>query len=358
MMIHARASSLLPTCLALLLAAAGPARAHMRPGPPVPAAPEPRVTVEKVGEGAWCLFGQGGNLGVVATPGSLLVVDTQYEPIAPELLEAIRRLSDAPIRFVVNTHFHIDHTGGNGVFVREAPKAALVAHQEVRRRLYHGHEAWLREFPGRIQAIDAILGGGRELGGRYRSLLEKAVGFLRRRLEESRAFDPDKVVAPTVGFEHALRLYPGGEEVVLFHEGPGHTDGDSWVWIPGRNVLHMGDLFWNGHYPLIDVDAGGASEGWLKNLDAALAILPGDARVIAGHGQVGGRQELEHFRSYLRDLRAAVAGAMASGRSLEQAVEEIRLDGYDDLKSGFMSLEANIAQVWQEMGGSLESPGS
>jgi glyoxylase-like metal-dependent hydrolase (beta-lactamase superfamily II) len=347
--------ALLPAAIAILLIQPSPASAHSgaaSAGPAVPDAPEPRVKVEKVGEGSWCLFGQGGNVGVVVTPSSVLVVDTQYAPIAPELLAEIRRLSPAPIEYVVNTHFHEDHTGGNAVMVREAPSARIVGHENVRRSMYGNPPRWAGEFPSRIARLDAALTGGAAVTDGYRSAIEGVLTRLRRRLDAAVAFDPASVTPPAISYGGSMRLFPGGEEIVLIHEAPGHTDGDSIVWVPSRNVVHMGDLFWNGIYPFIDVDGGGGSEGWIRNLDAILAMIPPDARVIAGHGPVGGPAELRRFRSYLADLRSAVGKAIAEGRTLDQAIAEIRLDGYEEIKASFMNLSLNIHQVWLEMGGS------
>jgi len=312
----------------------------------VPAAPDPTVRVEKVAENTWCLFGKGGNVGVVVTPGAVLAVDTQYEDIAPALLAEISKLSPAPLKYVVNTHFHGDHTGGNRIF---AAQADLIGHENVRRRLYEGQGEWVRSLPGRILFTESLLGGANALGEKARGSVQGALDFLKRRLEEAKRFDAATVVAPSVLYQDRLRVYLGDEEVEIFHLAPGHTDGDSVVYLPRRGVVHMGDLFWNGGFPFIDVDGGGSSEGWIRTLDTVLARVPPETRVIAGHGPVGGPAELRSFRSYLADLHEAVAAARKKGQTLSTALEEIRLESHADLTPGFQSLQSNILQVWEEL---------
>jgi glyoxylase-like metal-dependent hydrolase (beta-lactamase superfamily II) len=335
---------ILPLVTALLLVLAIlPAEAHMSPAPAPP--PGPDFKVEKVAEGTYCLFGRGGNIGVVITSAAVLIVDTQFEAIAPGVKAEIEKLSSAPLRYVVNTHFHGDHVGGNGAF---AQVAEIVGHENVRRNLYQAPQRWAAALPARIGRMEQEIGRDRPLGEAYREMLERTVGFLKSRLEGARAFDPGKVVAPSLVFQRSLRLYLGGEEVVIFHTAPGHTDGDSVVYLPGRKVVHMGDLLFNGIFPFIDLDGGGSSEGWIRNLDAVLERVPADTRFIAGHGAVAGIAELKRLRDYFSDLRGAVGAAVARGRTLEEAVEEIRLDEYAEFDSSWMSLPLNIHQVWQE----------
>ncbi len=326
---------------------ASAAAAHVgAPLAQVPAAPDPSVRAERVAENTWCLFGKGGNVGVVVTPGALLAVDTQYEDIAPALLAEIRKLSPAPLKYVVNTHYHGDHIGGNRVF---AAQSDLIGHENVRRRLYEGPAEWVRSLPGRILFTESLLGGAGPLGEKTRGAVQGALDFLKRRLEGAKSFDPATVVAPSVLYDDRLRVYLGDEEIEIFHVAPGHTDGDSVVYLPRRGVLHMGDLFWNGGFPFIDVDGGGSSGGWIRTLDAVLARVPPETRVIAGHGPVGGPAELRSFRSYLADLHEAVAAARKKGQTLPAALEEIRLESHAGLTPGFQSLQSNILQVWEEL---------
>lgn len=338
--------------LVLALAAPAPLFAHM--GPPekpeaqTPQPEKPRLTLQQIGEGAYCLYGQGGNIGIVVTPSAVLMVDTQFAALAPSIAEEIRKLSPAAIRYVVNTHHHFDHTGGNRYFAKIAD---IVGHENVRARLYSGPAFAQATYPGRIKEFESLLGSGRPMDPGYKKVIEGRVQLYKAFLGATEGFKPEEVAAPSITYQDSMRLYLGDEEVQILHVAPGHTDGDSIVYFPKRKVVHMGDVFVNQSFPFIDIDGGGSSQGWLKTLDAVLEKLPADTRVIPGHGEAAGVVELKRFRSYMNDLRAAVSGAIASGKSLEEAVRDIRLDNYADMKPGFMSLPQNVDQVWQEMGG-------
>jgi glyoxylase-like metal-dependent hydrolase (beta-lactamase superfamily II) len=232
--------------------------AHDRP--PAPAAAPAAGDVhklEKVGAHTWCIFGQGGNIGLVVTKTHAVLIDDQFEKLAPGLLTAIKSVTPNPIRYLVNTHFHPDHTGANAALEKQVE--VIVAHANVRARM------------------------------KTAGLPEVAFGE-----------DNPKTRAQ-------LTLYPDGEPVVLVHVGPAHTDGDLFVWLPEEKVLHMGDLFFSGLLPYIDVSSGGSLAGYLQNLDAALAVATPDAKVIPGHGPVSDMRGLGHFRDFLRAVEAHVA---------------------------------------------------
>jgi glyoxylase-like metal-dependent hydrolase (beta-lactamase superfamily II) len=335
---------------AALAAAPVAALAHMGP-PPAPPPPEPeppKIRVQPIAEGAYCLYGRGGNIGVVAAPQAVFMVDTQFEALAPAIEDEIRKLSPAAVRWVVDTHHHFDHVGGNRHFARTAD---VIGHENVRARLYSLPVWQQANLPGIIADLEARLSGGGPLAAPYRGVLEGRVRLYKAFLESARGFKPEEVSAPAVTYADRMKIFLGEEEVEIFHVAAGHTDGDSIVYFPRRKVVHMGDLFVNGVHPFIDLEGGGSSAGWIQNLDAVLEKLPEDARVIPGHGEAAGVAELRRFRAYLGDLREAVSAALRAGKSLEQAVAEIRLEPYADLKPGFMSLQQNVDQVWREMGG-------
>jgi cyclase len=327
-----------------------PLLAHMGPPDKPAAAPpeKPTLRVEPVGEGAYCLYGQGGNIGIVVTPSSVVMVDTQFEALAPAIADEIRKLSPAAIRYVIDTHYHFDHTGGNKYFAKIAD---VVGQENVRARLYSGPVFAQANFPGRIKEFESLLSSGKPMEAAYRKVIEGRVGLYKAMLQASEGFKPEEVAAPTITYQDSMKLYLGDEEVQIFHVAPGHTDGDSIVYFPKRKVVHMGDDFVNQTYPFIDVDGGGSSQGWLKTLDVVLDKLPADTRVIPGHGPSAGVVELKRFRAYMNDLRAAVSAAIARGSSLETAVRDIKLDGYADMNAQFMTLQQNVDQVWTEMGG-------
>lgn len=251
------------TVLALL---AGPSLlAHPRHRLAATAAEEQAIhRVERLSDHAFVIYGQGGNVGLFVTESHAVLVDDQFERLAPGLLKAIRSVTDKPIRYLVNTHAHPDHVGAN--LVLEKQVMAIVAHANVRRRMV---------------VAQAKLEPARQGG-----LPELAFG------EED----------PRV--RGRLDIHLGKAEFHLLHMLPGHTDGDILVGFPAERVIHMGDLFFNGILPYIDTTNGGSFEGLVEQIGQVAAWLPDDARVIPGHGPVCGKKELVRYRDFLRAVQA------------------------------------------------------
>ena len=224
------------------------------------------------------LQGAGGNIGVSVGPDGLLIVDDDYAPLVEKVRAALRTLGKGRLAYVLNTHLHSDHTGGNEVLGREA---AIVAHAAVRERLS-------KERTRRGQTLPPA----------------------------------PKQALPVITFTQGLSLWFNGEEVRLTHLPTGHTDGDSTVLFVGSNVLHMGDHFFVDRFPVIDLETGGNVEGYLRNVEGVLATLPPDVRIIPGHGALAGRAELERFVAMLRETISLVRQKKAAGRTLEQVKAE------------------------------------
>lgn len=238
--------------------------------------------VERVAEGVYCIFGQGGNIGLVVTERHALLIDDQFERLVPGLLEAVRSVTDKPIKYLVNTHAHPDHVGGNVVLEKQV--TAIIAHATVRNRMLTAQAN-----------LDAARRGG---------LPELALGS-----EDSK--------------ERArLNIHLGGTEVHLLHLGPGHTDGDVIVGIPAALVLHMGDLFFLGMLPFVDLGNGGSFEGLLAQVVSVATWLPEGARIIPGHGPVCGKKELLRYRDFLQALQThAKANPGKDGAALASAFD-------------------------------------
>ncbi|MBI4168337.1 MAG: MBL fold metallo-hydrolase, partial [Acidobacteria bacterium] len=264
---------LLSTCLVstCLVVSSGPAFAHAGAAFAAQDAPAPTFKVEKLTDRAYCLFGSGGNVGILVTGAGVLVIDDQYENVAPGIVDQIRALTDRPIRYLVNTHYHADHTGGNAVFARFAE---IIAHDNVRPRLLDYPETIRRTFPGRLKVVEAEIASLKDAADPYGLSLEKDLGLLKFFLEAAEGFRLEKAAPPGITYDGRLRLHLGGQEVEIFHVGPGHTDGDSLVFFRREKVLHMGDLFFNGMYPFIDSLGGGSSRGYIENIDRALQSVP------------------------------------------------------------------------------------
>lgn len=256
------------------------------------------VTATAVQGSVHMLEGAGGNIGVSVGSDGTLIVDNQFLPLAERIVAAIAGVGGALPSFVLNTHFHGDHTGGNPFFGRSG---VILAHDNVRVRL---------------------AGSG-----------VPAVGL------------------PTITYNDRLRLHFNGDEIDVVHLPRGHTDGDSLVWFKNSGVAHMGDHFFNGRFPFVDVLGGGSVDGLLDNLRQAIDMLPGDTRVIPGHGPLAGIADIETAIEVIEASQAVVRKAVAAG-----TLEALKRDGFGrwgEWGSGFISEERWIAIVVQsdEQGG-------
>jgi glyoxylase-like metal-dependent hydrolase (beta-lactamase superfamily II) len=329
----------------LLFAVALPAFAHSG-APPDPSQPPPTFTLEKVSDRVYCLFGQGGNVGFLVTDAGVLVVDDQYETIARGIVDQIRTVTDKPIRYLVNTHYHGDHTGGNVVFIKFAE---IIAHDTVRPRLLEYPETVKRIFPEKIKSIEAQMAAIKDPNDPWRMALDKDLGLAKFFLDASSGFNLETAAPPGLTYDGHVKVWIGGQEVQIFHVAPGHTDGDSIVFFRNEKVLHMGDLLFNGTYPFIDAMAGGSAKGYIENIDYAIAHVPSDTKVIAGHGPVGDIRALKRARDFLSDLRAEVEKAFRAGMSKADAVRAIRMESYPDIKPGFRVLGNDIDVIYDEV---------
>lgn len=261
-----------PAAFAALLALASlPLAAHARHQ--APATPAKVHRVEKLDDRLYCIFGEGGNIGLVLTDTHAVLIDDQFERLAPGLLEAIRSVTSKPIKYLVNTHHHGDHTGANVVLEKQV--TAIVAHSNVRRRL---------------ETSQAKLEPAKRGG-----LPELAFGWP----------DPKQ--------RAYLAIHLGGVEIHLAHFGPGHTDGDVLVGIPALKFMHLGDIFFNGSLPYIDTAAGGSLAGLLANVETVLSFLPEGSKLIPGHGPVGTHKDLVRYRDFLKAVQTHVKANPGKG---------------------------------------------
>lgn len=238
-----------------------------------------RVSTVRVAGGVYMLMGAGGNIGVSVGDNGVFLVDDQYAPLTPKIVAAVKALRDEPIRFVLNTHWHGDHSGGNENM--GAAGALIVAHENVRKRM--SVEQFLEAFNWKVPPSP-------------------------------------QAALPVVTFTDAVTFHLNGDDIHAFHVPPAHTDGDAIVHFRTANVVHMGDIFFNGMYPFIDLSTGGSIDGMIAAVDRVLGMIGADAKVIPGHGPLAGRSDLKAYRDMLAGVRARVMRHVAARWSLERVV--------------------------------------
>ena len=275
---------------------------------PLPAAEMDEVVIATVpvADGIYMLSGRGGNIGVSVGADGVFLIDDQYAPLTAKIRAALALLSDQPVRFVLNTHWHGDHTGGNENLGKQG--ALIVAADKVRVRLAAGGfmEAFKREVPP--APADAL---------------------------------------PVVTFDGAVTFHINDQVIQAINLPPAHTDGDSIVLFRGSKVVHLGDLYFNGSYPVIDYGSGGHIDGMIAALDHVLPLLDDQTKVIPGHGPLSNKAELKAYRDMLSIVAPRFKKAIKAGKSLEQ-VKAMKLTSEFDAKwgQGFMKPEPWTEQVY------------
>jgi glyoxylase-like metal-dependent hydrolase (beta-lactamase superfamily II) len=261
-----------------------------------------RIEATHVAGSVWMLVGSGGNIGVSSGPDGVLMVDDQFAPLADKIRDALREVGQsedaAQPRFILNTHFHGDHTGGNVEF---GDASTIVAHTNVRSRL--------------------------EAGG-----------------------SPD-VALPVVTFDDAVSIHFNGEEIRAFHIPHGHTDGDALIYFTGSNVLHMGDDFFAGRFPFVDIDNGGSVEGLATGIEGVLANVPADIDIIPGHGPLSSVDDLRTYHRMITETIAMVRGKIEAGMSSEEVQGEGVAEEWADWGAGFISTERWLDTVHRSLSG-------
>lgn len=291
-----------------------PALAHPSALPLAQGAETIEVTSTDLGDGIYMLEGRGGNIGLLTGDDGAFVIDSQFANISAANLAEIQKIAGEGPKFLVNTHWHGDHTGGNVPF-NEAG-AMIIAHDNVRGRLTTDQE---RVFDGETRITPAA----------------PAASW------------------PVVTFPEEMALHLNGQTVRLLHVANAHTDGDTIVHLEEANILHMGDVMFAGMFPYIDRTSGGTVDGYIAALDAAYDIADDETVVIPGHGALSTREDIKTLADMLRGAKAAVAALVADGKSREEALAARPLAAWaDEWATGFMTEPRFTGIIYEDVAAS------
>jgi len=268
-----------------------------------------QIEPEKVADGIYMLEGAGGNIGLSTGSDGAFLIDDQFAPLSAKILAAVKSLTPEPLRFLVNTHWHGDHTGGNEN-MRQAG-AIIVAHENVRRRMSEEHFNPTFQSTTPASPADAL---------------------------------------PVVTFADAVTIHWNGNTIRVFHVEPAHTDGDSIIQFVEKDVIHMGDCFFNGGYPFIDVSSGGKVDGVIAAAERVLAVATDKTRLIPGHGPLGTKADLQTYHDVVKTVRDRVKALKDQGKTKEEVVAAKPSAEFDaKWGTGFMKPDVWLGLVYDSL---------
>ncbi|MGJ8659252.1 MBL fold metallo-hydrolase [Cellulophaga fucicola] len=236
------------------------------------------IQVQKVTPQVYMLVGQGGNIGVFVGEDNVLMIDDQFSRLSPKIKAAIQTITTKPIAYLINTHMHGDHTGGNANF--NDATTMVIAHHKVRERLEQQNTEALS-----AKKIDSLTA---------------------------------KNMLPELTFSDNMLLYDGNETIMAIHVHNAHTDGDAQIYFSDNNVLHMGDTYFAGKYPYIDLSRGGSVDGYIAALKNGAMLANADTKIIPGHGELSNKKELLEYIKTLETIYSSVMKEIKAGKSLEE----------------------------------------
>ena len=266
-----------------------------------------QIKATKVAGNVYMLEGAGGNIGVSVGDDGILIVDDQFAPLADKIRAALKELGDKKLRFILNTHWHGDHTGGNVVFGPEAP---IIAHDNVRKRM----------------------------------ATEQKSEFFKSTTPAS-----PKEALPVITFDHNLSVHFNGEEIRAIHYPHGHTDGDSVIFFTTSNVVHLGDNFFAGRFPFVDLESGGSVEGLTKNIAEIISKIPAGAKLIPGHGPLSTIDDLKLYHRMLEQTSGIIRERISAGKTLEQIKSEGLPEEWKTWGTGFIKTDLWIEIVYRSL---------
>ena len=294
--------------------------------------PQDIFKLQEMGGSVYTLYGRGGNIGFFVGPESVFVIDSQFLDLAPGIVEQIKKVTDKPIKYLLNTHHHGDHVGGNEYFLKFA---VILAHDNVRKRMLASPQDILEQFPAELEKA-------RKAGNADR------IKYFEEQIAWAKKVKVEEIPLPFLTFDSEFRIYLGGETIQVWHVPPSHTDGDSVAYFEKANVLHTGDLCFNKVIPFIDVKGGGSANGYLTSIDKVIARVPPNVKIIPGHGDVTDLAGLKMFRQYIQDVVDAANKAKAAGKSKDAFLNEVDLPMYKDWRGYADRFKDNAAAAYDE----------
>jgi glyoxylase-like metal-dependent hydrolase (beta-lactamase superfamily II) len=271
------------------------------------------IKVTKVSGNIYMLEGAGGNIAASVGEDGIVIVDDQFAPLAEKIQAALKGISDKPVRFIINTHYHGDHTGGNEPFSNAG--STVIAQDNVRKRLESGGPA----------------GNGGSI-----------------KMDNKPAA---KAALPIITFENDVTVHLNGEDIRALHFPAGHTDGDAIIFFPKNNVVHMGDDFVRYGFPFIDVASGGSVQGMIAAMEKAIAMLPPDVKVIPGHGALSNLDDVRAFVTMLKETSAVVQKGIKRHQTLEQMKQAKILEPWQKFSGSFVNTDAYIETLYNSLTG-------
>jgi cyclase len=266
-----------------------------------------QMKATKIAGNVYMLEGAGGNIGVSVGADGILIVDDQFAPLADKIRASLKELGQGKLRFILNTHWHGDHTGSNAAFGPEAP---IIAHDNVRKRM----------------------------------ATEQKSEFFKRTTPAS-----PKEALPVITFNQTLTVHFNGEEIRAIHYPQGHTDGDSVIFFTSSNVVHLGDDFFAGRFPFVDLDSGGSVEGLAKNIGEIIGKIPDGAKLIPGHGPISTIDDLKSYHNMLLQTTEIVRGKIAAGKTMDQIKSEGVPDEWKPWGTGFIKTDMWLEIVYRSL---------
>ena len=268
-----------------------------------------QIETTRVSDNVYMLKGSGGNIGVIVGEDGVLLVDDQYAPLADKIKTAIAAISDQPVRYIINTHWHGDHMGGNEVFAGDG--SIIIAHDNVRTRIS----------------------------------TDQFMSFHQREVKAR-----PEIAWPIITFSQNLTYYFNDEEIHIRYTNPAHTDGDAVVFFKKANVIHMGDTFVRYGYPFVDNSAGGSITGMIENLDRTIELIDDDTKVIPGHGDLANKSDMVKFRDVLKEIVNGVKKGVDEGKSLDEIQNSKITEKFDpDYEGAFIKAKDFVTFVYEDL---------